>query len=143
LTIGCGRTVPQRLQSLRSFHWTSSQLRQRIFSRCSHIRVAVLHSSVPTDKREDWYERQLKPGVEVVICHPKLVETGLDLLAFRSTRTVFFVARKQALSAPSILSMVSRTPYCSWKSLLPCPPYLLRSWLLLMCSSHSMSFCRS
>jgi hypothetical protein len=46
------------------------------------IRVAILRSSVPTDKREDWYERQLKAGVEVVICHPKLVETGLDLLAF-------------------------------------------------------------
>jgi hypothetical protein len=46
------------------------------------VRVAILRSSVPTDKREDWYERQLKAGVEVVICHPKLVETGLDLLAF-------------------------------------------------------------
>jgi hypothetical protein len=46
------------------------------------MRVAVLRSSVPTDKREDWYDRQLKAGVEVVICHPKLVETGLDLLAF-------------------------------------------------------------
>jgi hypothetical protein len=37
---------------------------------------------VPTNKREDWYERQLEAGVEVVVCHPKLVETGLDLLAF-------------------------------------------------------------
>jgi hypothetical protein len=37
---------------------------------------------VPTLKRELWYEKQLKEGVEVVICHPKLVETGLDLLAF-------------------------------------------------------------
>jgi hypothetical protein len=46
------------------------------------IRVAVLRSSVATDKREDWYERQLKAGTDVVICHPKLVETGLDLLAF-------------------------------------------------------------
>jgi hypothetical protein len=46
------------------------------------FRVAVLRSSVATDKREEWYERQLKAGVEVVICHPKLVETGLDLLAF-------------------------------------------------------------
>jgi hypothetical protein len=46
------------------------------------IRAAVMRSSVPTDKREDWYEKQLKAGVEVVICHPKLVETGLDLLAF-------------------------------------------------------------
>jgi hypothetical protein len=45
------------------------------------IRVAVLRPSVPTLKRELWYEKQLKRGVEVVICHPKLVETGLDLLA--------------------------------------------------------------
>jgi len=44
--------------------------------------VAVLRPSVPTLKRELWYEKQLKEGVEVVICHPKLVETGLDLLAF-------------------------------------------------------------
>jgi hypothetical protein len=46
------------------------------------LRVAVLRPTVPTLKRELWYERQLKDGVEVVICHPKLVETGLDLLAF-------------------------------------------------------------
>jgi hypothetical protein len=46
------------------------------------FRVAVLRSSVATLQREEWYERQLKQGVEVVICHPKLVETGLDLLAF-------------------------------------------------------------
>jgi len=46
------------------------------------LRVAVLRSSVPTQKREEWYDRQLESGVEVVVCHPKLVETGLDLLAF-------------------------------------------------------------
>jgi hypothetical protein len=46
------------------------------------LRVAVLRSSVPTQKREEWYDKQLESGVEVVICHPKLVETGLDLLAF-------------------------------------------------------------
>ena len=45
------------------------------------IRVAVLRPSEPTLKRELWYERQLKECVEVVICHPKLVETGLDLPA--------------------------------------------------------------
>jgi hypothetical protein len=57
-------------------------LRLETVLRHEGIRVAVLRSSVPTDKREDWYDRQLKAGVEVVICHPKLVETGLDLLAF-------------------------------------------------------------
>jgi hypothetical protein len=57
-------------------------LRLEAVLRQEGIRVAILRSSVPTDKREDWYDRQLKGGVEVVICHPKLVETGLDLLAF-------------------------------------------------------------
>jgi hypothetical protein len=32
--------------------------------------------------RTPWYARQVKEGVQVVICHPKLVETGLDLLDF-------------------------------------------------------------
>jgi len=41
-----------------------------------------LRASVDTSKREAWYARQVKEGVQVVICHPKLVETGLDLLDF-------------------------------------------------------------
>ncbi len=46
------------------------------------IRTAVLRANVPTSKREAWYARQVKQGVQVIICHPKLVETGLDLLDF-------------------------------------------------------------
>jgi hypothetical protein len=46
------------------------------------FRVAVLRSSVPTQKREEWYDRQLETGVEVVVCHPKLCETGLDYVEF-------------------------------------------------------------
>ena len=46
------------------------------------IRTAVLRASVDTSKREAWYERKIKEGVQVVISHPKLVETGLDLLDF-------------------------------------------------------------
>jgi len=42
----------------------------------------VLRASVATHKREAWYREQLKRGIDVVICHPKLVETGLDLLEF-------------------------------------------------------------
>jgi len=48
------------------------------------IRTAVLRASVDTSKREAWYARQIKEGVQVVISHPKLVETGLDLLYFPS-----------------------------------------------------------
>jgi hypothetical protein len=51
------------------------------------LRTAVLKSSVPTDAREAWYEARLAEGVQVVVCHPKLVETGLDLLEFP---TIYF-----------------------------------------------------
>jgi len=46
------------------------------------IRVEVLRAEVPPEQREAWYERQLKNGMQVCICHPKLVQTGLDLLEF-------------------------------------------------------------
>ena len=54
---------------------------QRILSN-EGVRTAVLRASVDTSKREAWYARQIKEGVQVVISHPKLVETGLDLLDF-------------------------------------------------------------
>jgi superfamily II DNA or RNA helicase len=46
------------------------------------IRTAVLRSTVPTIQREAWYEKRVAEGVQVIIGHPKLVETGLDLLDF-------------------------------------------------------------
>jgi hypothetical protein len=46
------------------------------------IRSEVLRAEVPPEQREAWYERQLKNGLQVCICHPKLVQTGLDLLDF-------------------------------------------------------------
>lgn len=46
------------------------------------IRVAVLTTDVPPETREGWYERKLRSGIQAVICHPKLVQTGLDLIEF-------------------------------------------------------------
>ena len=46
------------------------------------IRVAVLTTEVTPELREAWYERQLRAGVQVVIGHPRLVQTGLDLWSF-------------------------------------------------------------
>jgi Helicase conserved C-terminal domain len=46
------------------------------------IQVAVLTTEVLPEVREAWYERQLRAGVQAVICHPKLVQTGLDLIEF-------------------------------------------------------------
>ncbi|PYV28451.1 MAG: hypothetical protein DMG27_01205 [Acidobacteria bacterium] len=44
------------------------------------IRVDVLTAGVPTEKREAWIENKLRDGVQVTISHPKIIETGLDLL---------------------------------------------------------------
>jgi hypothetical protein len=46
------------------------------------VRIAVLTTDVPPESREGWYERQLRSGVQAVVCHPKLVQTGLDLIEF-------------------------------------------------------------
>jgi hypothetical protein len=42
------------------------------------IKAAVL--KVEANKREAWYQRQMEAGVDVIITHPKRVETGLDLM---------------------------------------------------------------
>ena len=46
------------------------------------VHVAVLTTQVSPEERETWYERQLRAGVQVVIAHPRLVQTGLDLWSF-------------------------------------------------------------
>ena len=47
------------------------------------FRAAVLKAdTVPPDRREGWVEQRVKEGVDVVICHPRLVQTGLDLIDF-------------------------------------------------------------
>ncbi|MHB8927809.1 MAG: helicase-related protein [Bacillota bacterium] len=45
-------------------------------------RVAVLHQNVAPVDREEWLADQVRRGVDVVVCNPKLVETGLDLIDF-------------------------------------------------------------
>lgn len=45
-----------------------------------HLGVTSLRSSVKRDERERWIEKQGK-GVDVMISHPQLVETGLDLFS--------------------------------------------------------------
>ena len=50
--------------------------------RAEGIRASILRASVPTHRREAWYREQLRRGIDVAICHPKIVETGLDLLDF-------------------------------------------------------------
>ena len=47
------------------------------------VKVAVLRSNtVETIDREAWLETQVEDGCDMLMCNPKLVKVGLDLLAF-------------------------------------------------------------
>ena len=47
------------------------------------FRVAVMKAdAVAPDRREAWVADKVAEGIDVLICHPRLVQTGLDLVAF-------------------------------------------------------------
>ena len=47
------------------------------------LRVAVLKAhTVAADRREDWVAARVREGVDVLVCNPRIVQTGLDLLDF-------------------------------------------------------------
>lgn len=48
------------------------------------IRCEVLTADVPPEQREAWFEKKLRQGMQVCICHPRLVQTGLDALWAKS-----------------------------------------------------------
>ncbi len=61
---------------------TSSRLKDILTN--AGLKVAVLKATVATEKREDWVADQIDKGVDVLVCNPDLVKTGLDLLEFPS-----------------------------------------------------------
>ena len=54
----------------------------------NQIKTAFLTASIAARNREKWIENQVKSGIDVMICNPSLVETGLDLLDF--TTIIFY-----------------------------------------------------
>ncbi len=52
------------------------------------IKACILKQNVKAIKREDWVQKKLSEGMQVLITNPKLVETGLDLNDF--TTLIFF-----------------------------------------------------
>ena len=47
------------------------------------FRVAVMKAdAVAPDRREKWVADKVEQGIDVLICHPRLVQTGLDLIDF-------------------------------------------------------------
>lgn len=46
------------------------------------FKVAELTPNIKLQKREEWIEQQYQKGIQVLICNPKLVETGLDIIQY-------------------------------------------------------------
>ncbi len=59
------------------------------------FKVAVMKAdAVAPERREAWVADRVKQGIDVMICHPRLVQTGLDLIDFPTLNwyeTEFFV----------------------------------------------------
>lgn len=58
------------------------RLEKIIQDNVSDAKTYVLRNTVAAERRERVIEQQVKAGVNVLICNPELVKTGLDLLAF-------------------------------------------------------------
>ena len=61
-------------------HDTSTRLKNLLQG--AGFKVAVLRATVSTESREDWILDQVERGIDVLVCNPELVKTGLDLLDF-------------------------------------------------------------
>jgi len=46
------------------------------------LKVVILRNSVSTNGREAWVKNRLRDNLDVMLCNPRLVETGLDLVEF-------------------------------------------------------------
>lgn len=71
-------------------NWTRLDTQSKLQSQClAHgWRTTVLPAKIKPDKREAWVDAQVSEGLQVLICNPSLVETGLDLNAF--TTVIFY-----------------------------------------------------
>lgn len=58
--------------------------RLKVLLTAAGFKTDVLRSSVSTEQREDWILDRVDRGIDVLVCNPELVKTGLDLLEFPS-----------------------------------------------------------
>ena len=79
----------ERLAGRRVLVYATHTGTRDITERMDHIltrhgfRVAVMKADkVAPDKREKWVADRVENGIDVLICHPRLVQTGLDLIDF-------------------------------------------------------------
>jgi hypothetical protein len=64
--------------------WIRIDTQEKMFKNLTEqgYRVGVLTTAVAPNKREEWVEKQVRSGIQVMITNPRLVETGLDLNDF-------------------------------------------------------------
>ena len=81
--------VAERLQGRRVLVYATHTGTRDITGRMESIltrhgfRVAVMKAdAVPPERREAWVAKRVEEGVDVLVCHPRLVQTGLDLVDF-------------------------------------------------------------
>lgn len=60
----------------------------RIFRERGGLRVAHLTTKVKPADREEWIQAAARKGTDVLLCHPKLVATGLDLVGESNFPTI-------------------------------------------------------
>ncbi|WP_409969878.1 helicase-related protein [Bengtsoniella intestinalis] len=70
--------------------WTRTDSRDKLQKLLTdhNIATSIMTDAIVPDKREEWVEKQLSKGMQVLITNPTLVETGLDLNAF--TTLIFY-----------------------------------------------------
>ena len=81
--------LPERLEGRRVLVYVTHTGTRDITGRMDDIltrhgfRVAVMKAdAVAPNRREAWVADKVKEGIDVLICHPRLVQTGLDLIDF-------------------------------------------------------------
>ena len=64
--------------------WIRTDTQEKLYNLLTEngYRVCTLTTTIPPNKREEWFESQVKNGLQVLITNPSLVETGLDLNYF-------------------------------------------------------------
>lgn len=70
--------------------WTRTDSQQKLLKLLTQegYRTEILSPTIPPAKREEWVEKRVRSGVQVLITNPRCVETGLDLNAF--TTLIFY-----------------------------------------------------
>ena len=70
--------------------WVRTDTQKKLMKLLSEngYRAEIMSEKIKPDAREDWVQRRLAAGMQVLIVNPSLVETGLDLNAF--TTLIFY-----------------------------------------------------